>query len=118
MRFRTLLIHRCSLLTIGTVSGTDDYGRDIISRIVYANVPCRFDHVQQTAVLGDTGTDFIYEDVLYFDSDIPINLGDEIHDIQDKKGNPVLPGSFSIQKINPFYDRSKLHHYEVSIRGM
>lgn len=116
LRFRTLLIHRCSLLIQGQVTGQDDYGRDIVSTIPVKDVPCRFDQIRQRSVADETGTDLIYEHVLYFDSDNGINLTTEISDITDKQGNPVLQGSFSVMNILPMYDRSKLHHYEVVVR--
>lgn len=118
MRFRTLLVHRCSLLTILNSGGTDEYGRDIINRVESMNVPCRFDQIRQRAVSDETGTDFLYDNVLYFDKDQEITLETEIHDIRDKEGNQVLPGSFSILSILPIYDRSKMHHWEVTVRRM
>lgn len=116
MRFRSLLIHRCSLLTIMNTGETDDYGRDIVSRIEQINVPCRFDQIRERAVSDETGTDFILENVLYFDQDHDITMETEFLNITDKKGNPVIQGSFSVINIMPIYDRSKLHHYEVAVK--
>lgn len=116
MRFRTLLVHRCSLLTQGTVTGVDEYGRDIVQSIVHANVPCRFDEVRQRASSGDTGTDFIYENTLFFSDLYSIDLETKIENITDKEGNPVLPGSFSVKNILPVYKRSRLHHYEIKVQ--
>lgn len=116
MRFRTLLIHRCSLLTTGTSEGTDEYGRDIISRIEHANVPCRLDQVQQGVVSDETGTDLVFQHLMFFDALHDITEETEIFNITDKKGNPVLPGSFFVKSIMPIFDRSKLHHYEVTVQ--
>jgi hypothetical protein len=116
MRFRTLLIHRCSLLTQGQVIGEDEYGRDIYGTVEVANVPCRVDQSRVIAVSDEIGTDLIVEPVLIFDVDYGIAFGTEILEITDKEGNPVLQGSFSVMSILPIYDRSKLHHYEVTVR--
>lgn len=118
MRFRTLLIHRCTLLTQGTIIGQDDYGRDIIGSGEIPDVPCRFDRIRQRAAADETGTDFIYDNILYFDKEFSITLESKIQDIKDKEGNPILLGSFSVLDILPIYDRSKLHHYEVTVQRM
>ncbi|KAB2328934.1 hypothetical protein F7731_23565 [Cytobacillus depressus] len=118
MRIRTLLIHRCSLLTQGQVTGQDPYGRDIIEKVEIVNVPCRFDQIRQRAAANETGTDFLFENIFYFDANPEISLVEEITNVTDKEGNPVLPGSFSVVNIVPVYGIKKLHHYEVAVKRM
>lgn len=116
MRFKTLLIHRCSLLIAGAVTGVDDYGRDIIGTIESTNIPCKVDSIRQRASSDEAGTDFIFTNVLFLPPDQQIALDTKIIDVLDKQGNPVLQGSFVVQDILPIYDRSKLHHYEVTLQ--
>lgn len=116
MRFKTLLIHRCSLLTAGEAIGEDDYGRPIQTMIETINVPCRVDQVRERIVSGATGDDFILNNTLILGSKIPVYLDTKVLEIKDLQGNSVLEGSFSIENINPFYDSKKLHHYEISLQ--
>lgn len=116
MRFKTLLIHRCSLLTAGEAIGEDDYGRPIQTMIETINVPCRVDQVRERIVSGATGDDFILNNTLILGAKIPIFLDTQVLQIKDLEGNPVLEGSFSIETINPFYKGQKLHHYEIALQ--
>jgi len=116
MRFKSLLIHRCSLLTVGGVSGEDDYGRPIQTTIETINVPCRVDAVRERVVSGATGNDFILNNTLILGAKIPVHLDTKVLEIKDSQGNSVLEGSFSVENINPFYDTRKLHHYEISLQ--
>lgn len=116
MRFKTLLVHRCSLLTAGESTGEDDYGRPIQSMIETINVPCRVDQVRERVVSGATGNDFILNNTLILGAKIPIFLDTQVLEIKDLDGNPVLEGSFSIENINPFYKGPKLHHYEIALQ--
>lgn len=116
MRFKTLLVHRCSLLTTGEATGEDDYGRPIPSTVETINVPCRVDQVRERVVSGATGEDFILNNTLILGAEIPILLDTKVLEIKDLQGNPVLEGSFSIENINPFYKGQKLHHYEIALQ--
>lgn len=116
MRFRTLLNHRCSLLTQGKVIGQDEYGRDIIEQVEIMNVPCRLDQIRQKVVAGEVGTDFVYEQVMFFDNDAEVTLVEEISHITDLEGVLIVEGSFSIDNINPVFGRKKLHHFELSVK--
>ena len=116
MRFRSLLTHNCSLLTPGQVTGTDDYGRDIISIDKQDNIPCRVDKIRQSIGTDENGTDFVYINEIYFEGNHGITLDTEITNIRDKRGNPVLQGSFSVLQVLPLYNRSKLHHYQVTVQ--
>jgi len=116
MRFKTLLVHRCSLLTAGEATGEDDYGRPIQTTIETINVPCRVDQVRERVVSGATGDDFILNNTLILSAKIPIFLDTKILEIRDLEGAAVLEGSFSIENINPFYKGPKLHHYEIALQ--
>lgn len=115
MKFEKLLVHRCTLVGKGKVTGRDPYGRDIVENITNKNVPCRFDEVRQSVSSDAYGNDFIYENILYF-GDIEISLSTEIKDIQDMKGNIILEGSYSISRLLPIYNRSKFHHWEATVQ--
>jgi hypothetical protein len=115
MRFKTLLIHRCTLLIEGEVTGTDPYGRDIIGTVEKNDVPCRADQIRTRSMTDDTGTDFILDYVLYVGAEQTVTLNTKVQNITDKQGNPVLQGSFSALSVNPIYDRNKLHHYEITL---
>lgn len=116
MRFKSLLVHRCSLLTAGETTGEDDYGRPIQSMVETINVPCRVDEVRERIVSGATGDDFILNNTLILGAKIPIYLDTKVLQIKDLQGVPVLDGSFSIENINPYYKGQKLHHYEISLQ--
>lgn len=116
MRFKTLLIHRCTLLVPGEKVGEDEYGRDIIGTSEFNNVHCRVDQIRLRQMRDEAGTDFVLDNVLYLAADQLISLDTAITDIKDKKGNPVLQGSFSVESMNPIYDQLKLHHYEVALK--
>ncbi|MGV7002480.1 putative minor capsid protein [Priestia megaterium] len=114
MRFKSLLVHRCSILTAGETTGEDDYGRPIQSMVETINVPCRVDQVRERVVSGATGDDFILNNTLILS--YPVYLDSKVLQIKDLDGNLVLEGSFSIEHINPFYKGQKLHHYEISLQ--
>lgn len=116
MRFKSLLVHRCSLLTAGETTGEDDYGRPIQGMVETINVPCRVDQVRERVVTGATGDDFILNNTLILGAKIPVFLDSKVLQIKDLDGNLVLEGSFSIEHINPFYKGQKLHHYEISLQ--
>jgi len=116
MRFNSLLVHRCSLLSAGESIGEDDYGRPIQSMVETINVPCRVDQVRERVVSGATGDDFILNNTLILGAKIPIFLDTKVLQIKDLQGTPVLEGSFSVENINPFYKGPKLHHYEISLQ--
>lgn len=114
--FRRLLIHRCTLIHPGQKTGEDDYGQDIISDVSDINVACRVDSIRERPSTSDTGTDYILTNVLYLPSEAVVSLDMRIQDIFDKKGIPVLLGTYAASNINPIYDREKLHHYEVALQ--
>lgn len=113
--FSRLLIHRCTLIGEGIVIGQDDYGRDIFKESK-VEVPCRFDEVRQTAARDETGNDFIFINYLYFDSEVDISLESEVENIRDKSGTVIMPGVYSISRLVPIYNGSKLHHWEAIIQ--
>lgn len=115
--YKKLLIHRCTLIGQGEVVGQDDYGRDIVKESK-VEVNCRFDEVRQTTARDDTGTDFIFVNYLYFDSDIAISLESEVENIKDQNGFVILPGRYSISRLVPIYRGSNLHHWEAIIQRM
>lgn len=116
MRFKTLLIHRCDLTITGEKTGEDEYGRDIIGNIEKFDIPCKVDSIRQRASSDSTGTDFIYTNVLILPPDQMVTLETKINNVHDLQGNPVIQGSFVIQDILPIYDRSKLHHFEITLQ--
>lgn len=116
MRFRSMLTHRCTLLLDGGVIGEDDYGRDIIGKIESMNVPCKLDEPKYTMSVDDNGTDYLLNSLLFLPPEFNVDLNTTILNIVDKKGNPVVQGSFSVKGIVPISDLKKLHHYELTIR--
>lgn len=116
MRFKKLLVHRCTLISEGVVIGRDPYGRDITDSKRDENVPCRFDQIKTVLSLDQYGADIIARNVLFFDSDIQIDMNSRIENVRDLEGNVILEGSFSIRDILPIYKGSELHHYEVEVQ--
>lgn len=115
MRFDRHLIHRCTLITPGVVTGKDKYNRDIIEDVVIINVPCRLDVVKKKVLNDQNGVDYVEIPILMFSRKQPINEGVKIRGVADKNGNSLLPGTFAIKSITPVY-RSILHHYEVELQ--
>lgn len=113
---KRLLIHRCTLIHPGQVTGTDDYGQDIISDVIDSNVSCKADQIRERSSVSDTGTDYILNNVLYLPAEAIVSPDMRIQDILDNKGIPVLIGTFRVLSYNPIYDRNALHHYEVSLQ--
>ena len=116
MLFDRLLIHRCTLIGEGKVTGRDPYGRDIINKEEIFNVPCRFDQVKTALSTDQYGNDFITRNIFFFASDREIDPSMKIENVKDKTGKEVLEGSYSISDILPVYKGSKLHHYEVEVQ--
>lgn len=116
MRFDRLLIHRCTLVKHGQVTGQDPYGRDIIEDVPIENVPCRLDQLQKRVSTDERGTDFITENVLFLSASQQVEPSMKVHSIKDLRGNDVVPGIFGIQNIKPIYGRIRLHHYEVTLQ--
>lgn len=116
MSLKRLLIHRCTLTSPAQQVGEDDYGRPIYDSTPIENVPCRADQIRVQRQRGDTGTDYVWENLLFFHRDTPITDDSTISNIQDLEGNPVLQGSFFVQEIAPKYRRRTLSHYEVTLR--
>lgn len=116
--FKRLLVHRCTLIIQGKVTGRDPYGRDIIGESKEEDVSCRFDQIRIAISTDQYGNDFITRNMFFFDSDIDINMNTKIENVKDSKGNTVLEGSFSITDILPIYRGSDLHHYEVEVQRM
>lgn len=118
MRFKRLLIHRCTLVGEYSVIGRDPYGRDITESKKYEDVPCRFDQIRTILTTDQYGNDYVSRNIFFFDSDIKITMDSKIEDVKDKHGNQVLEGTYSIRDILPIYRGSDLHHYEVEVQRM
>lgn len=116
MKFRSLLIQRCTLIHRNQKTGEDDYGQDIYEDVEVNNIPCRIDQIRQAASYGQTGTDYLISNVLYLDKDMKVSMDMIVRDLKDKKGNVILEGSFVADAVLPVYDRSKLHHFEITLR--
>jgi len=114
--FERLLVHRCTLEITGEVIGRDEYGRDIIGTELIENVPCRADQIRERSSTDEYGTDYILDYMMFFSKDTKITMDAIIRDIVDLEGNPVLPGTFTPKSMMPFYRRTKLHHYEVTLQ--
>lgn len=116
MRFKRLLVHRCTLISDGVIVGRDPYGRDITDSKKYEDIPCRFDQVKTVLSFDQYGSDVIARNLLFFDSDIHIDVNSHIENVRDLDGNVILDGSFAIKDILPIYKGSSLHHYEVEVQ--
>lgn len=116
MRFERHLIHRCTLINPGQVTGQDPYGRDIVEDVPIENVPCRLDQVKKRVSVDERGVDFIVEDVLFLPASQQIEPNMKVQDIKDLQGNVVASGIFTFQSINPIYGWVRLHHYEVALQ--
>ena len=116
MRFKKLLVHRCTLVSNGIVTGRDPYGRDITDSKRVENVPCRFDQIKTVLSFDQYGSDVVARNLLFFDSDVEIDVNTQIENVKDLDGNVILDGSFSIMDVLPIYRGSNLHHYEVEVQ--
>lgn len=116
MKFKTTLIHRCTVIHSGQITGQDPYGQDIYDDVKIENVSCRLDSLKNSRSPGETGTDYLTSYMLFFDADMKISMNMKVMDLKDKYGNSILPGEFITDQILPIYDRRKLHHFEVKLK--
>jgi hypothetical protein len=116
MNIKNMLVHRCTIVHQGTVIGQDDYGQDIYGDLLEANIPCFADRIHQVVSSDDIGDDVVQRNKLFLPNDIDVSMSMKIRDITDKKGNPVIPGSFITEEVNPLYTRRGLSHFELRIR--
>lgn len=116
MSFKSLLVHRCTLLIQVEGAQEDDYGRPIPGTIEHMNIPCRVDQVRERVASDDTGNDFILSNILFLGPGHEVTLDTKIVNIEDLEGNPVLSGSFSVKNRNPVYGRRRLHHLEITLQ--
>ncbi len=117
MRFENLLIHRCTLINPGQVTGKDPYNRDIIEDVNIHGVHCRVDQIKRRLSNDTYGVDIIVENILYLSATQQINDSMKVTDLQDIEGKIVLPGTYKANNVNPIHGRIRLHHYEVTLKG-
>lgn len=116
MRFDRHLIHRCTLIKTGQVTGKDPYNRDLVADVPIFDVPCRSDQIKRRVSSDSNGTDIIVEDILLFGARQDVTEKMKIKNIVDQNDILVLPGVYSIQSIKPVHSRVRLHHYEVTLK--
>lgn len=116
MSFKSLLVHRCTLLIQEEGALEDDYGRPISGTIEHMNIPCRVDQARERVAYDDTGSDFILSNILFLGPAHAVDLNTKIVNIVDLDGEPVLIGSFSVKNRNPVYGRRRLHHHEITLQ--
>lgn len=116
MSLRRLLIHSCTVTTLGQKVGETIYGKPIYEDVVKENVPCRVDQIKQGVTSDPYGTDFITQNLLVLGPGQTFSETSRFSDIRDKKGNPVLEGSFGIESSKPAYGRRSLHHHEITLK--
>lgn len=114
--FKRLLIHRCSFIKRGVITGKDAYNRNIYEDVTIHDIPCRFDTVQKRVVNNDKNADIVEENILFVlpSNDIAASL--QITNIRTQDAIPILAGTFTIEKLNPQYSRKKIHHFELELK--
>ncbi|MGI2329655.1 hypothetical protein [Planococcus sp. YIM B11945] len=116
MSLRRLLIHLCTIVTPGQKVGENAYGKPIYKDVITNDVPCRVDQIKQAVTSDPYGTDFITKNLLVLGPEQTFLETSRFSDIRDKKGNPVLEGSFGIESSKPAYGRRSLHHHEITLK--
>jgi len=116
MSFRSLMIHRCTIIMPGQVVGKDDYNRDIIEDVPVFDVKCRSTQNKRRVSRDQYGVDYITEDVLFLLPSENIEKGMKIKDVVDKHNKPVLQGTYTIEEHKPLYGKVRLHHYELVLK--
>jgi len=114
--FKRLLIHRCSFIKRGVVTGKDAYNRNIYEDVTIHDIPCRFDTVRKRVVNNDKNVDIVEENILFVlpSNDIATSL--HVTNIRTKDDIPIISGTFSIGKLNPQYGRKKINHFELELK--
>lgn len=116
MRFESLLIHRCTLVK-HTLIGKDDYNQDVYDDVTIENVPCRVDQVKKFVSRDENGENYITQNILFTGSTQALNNDMHVRGIEDKQGNTVLAGEFTLESATPVYGRVRIHHYEATLKG-
>ncbi|MCU5716667.1 hypothetical protein OCB69_16275 [Bacillus cereus] len=114
--FKRLLIHRCSFIKRGVITGKDAYNRNIYEDVTIHDIPCRFDTVRKRVVNNDKNVDIIEENILFVlpSNDIAASL--HVTNIRTKDDIPIISGTFSVEKLNPQYGRKKINHFELELK--
>ncbi|MGP4063088.1 hypothetical protein [Halobacillus sp. H74] len=116
MRIERLLVHSCTLITPGVVTGQDPYGRDIYEENVERNVPCRVDQIRQHTSRDEYGTDFVIQHVIFIGKNQPVNNDTRFKDFVDDNGNQIINGVYEVEQIAPMYKRRTINHYEITLK--
>lgn len=113
MRFNRLLIHQCTLIQPGEVTGKDKYNKETRKEVTIPKCPCRLDKRNGAVSQDAYSKDFIQKDMLFLSPEKTISNSTRFKDIMDREGTFLLEGVYRPTAINPVSGRRKLHHYEI-----
>ena len=101
-----LLIHRCTLKS-RTKSGEDAFGNPIWTWTSHTNIKCRFTSPKGTTLSLTSGE--------YVTKLPTLTLKHELTETDEVMGTKGFEGDYTITKVYPHYDSTKLHHYTADL---
>lgn len=115
MTYRSLLIHTCTRQRAAEIQTPDNEIYRDWANADEVQLACRY--TQNTERYGNEQEGFVIltESVLFLLPGADVTTEDRIANIVDASGATVEPGPFDVLEVNPKYNGSSLHHYELGL---
>ncbi|MGM0215065.1 hypothetical protein [Enterococcus sp. AZ109] len=121
MSFERLLIHTCELILPHDESESDEieedqWGRPIVKPKEPKKVKCRY-RAKNIYIRDSSGSESVLETSISLLPDAKVDPEMTVVNIRDSKGRPFTSAKMKVVDIQPHYDRKRLHHYTVILKG-